>query len=212
MSEVWQNIWSGLATSSPLDRLNLGLGLVGVVLMIRRTLWAFPVGLAAVSVQGVLFYRAAFPADAVLQVFFFVTLAWGWWHWVKDRGAAPELPVTTLSPRGLSLTLLAAGAATAAWALLVAPRLNSVMPWRDAFIAMLSVAAQVLQARKKLENWPLWIVVNLVAVASYWSAALAFTALLYLVYLGLAFAGWRAWAKAGGSGENGARSGESLPQ
>lgn len=196
MSEIAQNIWAGLATSSWLDRLNLVLGLVGVGLMIRRTLWAFPVGLAAVSVQGVLFYRSGFPADAALQVFFFVTLAWGWRHWVKDRGAAPELPVTTLSPRGLALTLLAAGGATAAWALFVAPQLHSVMPWRDAFIAMFSVAAQVLQARKKLENWPLWIVVNLVAVASYWSAALAFTALLYLLYLGLAVAGWRAWARA----------------
>jgi len=70
------------------------------------------------------------------------------------------------------------------------------------------VAAQVLQARKKLENWPLWVVVNLVAVASYWSAALAFTALLYLVYLGMAFAGWIAWARAtqAGSGVQGARS------
>ena len=196
MREIWQNIWAGLITSSWLDQLNLLLGLAGVGLMIRRTLWAFPVGLAAVSVQGVLFQRAGFPADAVLQGFFFVTLAWGWWHWVRDRGAASELPVTALTPRGLSLTLLAAGGATVVWALFVAPQLNAIMPWRDAFIAMFSVAAQVLQARKKLENWPLWIVVNLVAVASYWSAALAFTALLYLVYLGLAFAGWWAWAKA----------------
>jgi len=196
MSEAWQNIWTGLTTASPLDQLNLVLGLGGVVLMIRRTLWAFPVGLAAVTVQGVLFYRAAFPADAALQVFFFVTLAWGWWHWVKDRGTAPELPVTTLTPRDRLLTLLAAGAATAAWALLVAPRVHAAMPWRDAFIAMFSVAAQVLQARKKVENWPLWIVVNLVAVASYWSAALAFTALLYLIYLGLAVAGWFAWTRA----------------
>jgi nicotinamide mononucleotide transporter len=195
MNEVWQNIATGLSSSSPLDRLNLVLGLMGVGLMIRRSLWAFPVGLAAVSVQGVLFYRAAFPAEAALQVFFFVTLAWGWWHWVKDRGAAPELPVTTLTPRGRLLTLLAAGGATAAWALLVAPRVHSVMPWRDAFIAMFSVAAQVLQARKKVENWPLWIVVNVVAVASYWSAALAFTAVLYLVYLGLAFAGWWTWTR-----------------
>jgi nicotinamide mononucleotide transporter len=113
-----------------------------------------------------------------------------------------------LSPRGLSLTLLAAGAATVVWASVVAPQLHSVMPWRDAFIAMFSVAAQVLQARKKLENWPLWIVVNLVAVASYWNASLAFTALLYLVYLGLALVGWRAWAKAR-SPEQGARSAES---
>jgi len=197
MNEVWQNIWSGLTTASLLDQLNLVLGLVGVGLMIRRTLWAFPVGLAAVSVQGVLFYRTHFPADAALQVFFFVTLAWGWWHWVRDRGVAPELPVTALSARGRGLTLLVAAAATAGWALLVAPRIHSVMPWRDAFIAMFSIAAQVLQARKNIENWPLWIVVNVVAVASYWSAELAYTAFLYAVYLVLAVVGWRAWARAG---------------
>ncbi len=196
MSEVWQNIWSGLTTASLLDQLNLVLGLVGVGLMIRRTLWAFPVGLAAVTVQGVLFYRAQFPADALLQVFFFVALAWGWWHWVKDRGAAPELPVTTLSARGRLLTLAAATAATVAWALVIGPAMHAVMPWRDAFIAMFSVAAQVLQARKHVENWVLWAVVNLVAVASYWSAALAFTALLYLIYLFMGLAGWRAWARA----------------
>ena len=196
MSEIGQNIWTGLTTASWLDQLNLVLGLLGVGLMIRRSLWAFPVGLAAVSVQGVLFYRADFPADALLQVFFFVTLAWGWWHWVKDKGAAPELPVTSLSSRGRALTLLAAGAATAAWALVVAPLLHAVMPWRDAFIAMFSVAAQVLQARKKVENWALWTVVNGVAVASYWSATLAFTALLYSIYLILGLAGWLAWARA----------------
>lgn len=200
MSEVAQNIWAGLATASPLDQLNLWLGLVGVWLMIRRSLWAFPVGLVAVTVQGILFYRTGFPADAILQVFFFVTLAWGWWHWVKDRGPAPELPVTRLSPRGLALTLLAATAATAGWALFVAPRMASVMPWRDAFIAMFSVAAQVLQARKKVENWPLWVVVNVVAVASYWSAALAFTAFLYAIYLVLGLAGWRAWTGSMGQG------------
>lgn len=208
MHEIAQNIWTGLATATLLDRINLVLGLLGVGLMIRRSLWAFPVGLAAVTVQGVLFWRAQFPADALLQVFFFVTLAWGWWHWVKDKGAAPELPVTALSSRGRALTLLAAGVATAGWALVVAPRLQAVMPWRDAFIAMFSVAAQVLQARKKVENWALWTVVNGVAVTSYWSATLAFTSLLYLIYLGMGLAGWIAWARAmkGASGEQGARS------
>ncbi|MES1194645.1 MAG: nicotinamide mononucleotide transporter, partial [Opitutus sp.] len=68
MNEVWQNIRVGLTTASPLDQLNLVLGLLGVGLMIRRSLWAFPVGLAAVTVQGVLFYQSHFSADALLQV------------------------------------------------------------------------------------------------------------------------------------------------
>jgi len=194
--EILRNIWSGLTTASLLDQVNLALGIAGVWLMIRRSLWAFPVGLVAVTVQGILFYRTHFPADATLQIFYFVTLAWGWWHWVKDRGTAPELPVTALSPRGRIIALLAASAATVAWALTIGPWMNAAMPWRDAFIAAFSVAAQVLQVRKNIENWPLWVVVNLVAVASYWSAELAFTAFLYLVYLGLAVAGWREWRRA----------------
>ena len=193
MHEILRNIWTGLTTASPLDQLNLTLGIVGVWLMIRRTLWAFPIGLVAVSVQAVLFFRARFYADATLQVFFFVTLAWGWWHWVKARGAAPELPVTTLNPHGRALTLVLAAAATAGWALALRQWTDAVMPWRDAFIAAFSVAAQGLQARKNLENWPLWVLVNVVAVASYWRADLAYTAFLYAVYLVLAFIGWREW-------------------
>src|SRR5258708_36535904 len=105
MHTVWQNIWSGLTTASPLDQANLALGIVGVWLMIRRSLWAFPVGLAAVTVQGVLFYRTRYYADATLQVFFFAALGYGWWHWTHDRGVAPELPVTRLTAQGLVLTV-----------------------------------------------------------------------------------------------------------
>ncbi len=196
MSGVWQSIRDGFATASGLDLLNLALGLTGVALMVRRSLWAFPVGLVAVSVQGVLLWRSQFPADALLQVFYFGTLAWGWWHWVKHKGAAAELPITRLPPKGLALAILAAGVATTAWALTVGPWMKAVMPWRDAFIAAFSVAAQVLQVRKNLENWALWAVVNLVAIASYWSAELAFTAFLYGVYLVLGLIGWWQWAAA----------------
>ena len=194
MNAVWQSIWSGLTSASWLDQANLALGLLGVALMIRQSLWAFPVGLAAVTVQGVLFWRSNFPADALLQVFFFGTLAWGWWHWVKDKGAAPELPVTRLSARGWAVVLGLATLATVVWAREIGPRLGAAMPWRDAFIAAFSVAAQVLQVRKNLENWPLWLVVNAVAIASYWSAELAYTAFLYAIYFGLAVIGWRSWA------------------
>lgn len=196
MSGILQNIRDGFVTASALDLANLVLGLTGVTLMVRRSLWAFPVGLVAVSVQGVLFLRSHFPADALLQVFYFGALAWGWRHWVKDKGPAAELPITRLPPAGIAIILAAAGAATAGWALTVGPWMQAAMPWRDAFIAAFSVAAQILQVRKNLENWALWAVVNAVAIASYWSAELAFTAFLYGVYLVLGLIGWWQWTKA----------------
>ncbi|MDB6167322.1 MAG: nicotinamide mononucleotide transporter [Verrucomicrobia bacterium] len=196
MREVFHAIREGFASGTPLDQLNLVLNVAGVWLMIRRSLWAFPVGLAAVTVQGVLFVQARFPADATLQVFYFLIFAWGWRRWLQDRGATPELPVTRLGIRGRILTIAAAGVATAVWALAIGPWMKAAMPWRDAFIAAFSVAAQILQVRRNIENWPVWIVVNVVAVASYWSAALAYTAFLYAIFFVMAFIGWREWRRA----------------
>jgi len=194
MSAVLQDILAGLRGASALDQANLVLGVAGVVLMIRRSLWAFPVGLVAVSVQGVLFYRSRYYADATLQVVFFAVLAYGWWHWGRGRGAAPALPVTRLSHAARLGTAAAAVAATAAWGAWLRGHTDAVMPFRDAFIASFSVAGQVLQARKKLENWACWTIANVVAIASYWAGGLFYTAFLYAVYLGLGLAGWRAWA------------------
>ncbi len=196
MSDVWKNIWGGLVGSSWLDQVNLVLGIAGVVLMIRRTLWAFPVGLASVAVQGVLFYQTKLYAEATQQVFFAAALAWGWWHWVRDRGAAPELPVTVLSMRARVTTALAGLVAVALWAVALRRWTDAVLPWRDAFCAVFGIVAQVLQARKSIENWPLWVVVNTVAIAGYLTVDLAFTAFLYAIYLVLAVLGWREWARA----------------
>ena len=208
MNEVLKNIWGGLAGASALDQANLALGVVGVWLMIRRSLWAFPVGLIAVTVQGVLFFRAKFYADATQQVFFFGALAWGWWHWIRApkreggvaspamaAAAAAELPVGDMTWRGRAVVLVAGTAAVAAWAWALGRWTDAVMPWRDAFIAVFGILAQVLQAKKVIENWPLWILVNVVAVAAYWKADMAYTAFLYVIYLGLAVVGWREWTR-----------------
>lgn len=196
MNTVWHEVWTGLTTASPWDQANLVLGIAGVVLMIRRSLWAFPVGLVSVTVQGGLFYQAKYYADATVQIFFFGALAYGWWHWTRAKAGATELPVTRLTARGRWQGLALTAAGTLAWALWLRRHTDAVMPFRDAFIAAFSVAAQVLQSRKQIENWPVWVAVNITAICAYWLGGLYYTAVLYAVYLGLSFAGWRAWRRA----------------
>ena len=196
MNEIAHNIWAGLSGAAPLDQLNLLLGVVGVGLMIRRSLLAFPVGMVAVGVQGVLFWQAKFYSDSVLQIFFFGCLAYGWWHWTKHKGAAPELPVTRLGWRPRLVGVAVAAGLAVAWGTWLKINVNPPMPYRDAFIAAFSVLGQVWQVRKRVENWPVWAGVNLVAIAAYWSAELAFTAFLYGIYLVLGLLGWVEWAKA----------------
>ncbi len=186
----------GLATSGWLDQLNLVLGITGVVLMIRRSLWAFPVGMVAVTVQGVLFWQWTFYADAKLQAFFFICLGYGWWHWVKHKGNAPELPVTRTPRRALSGWLVVAVLGTVGWGWWQANHTDAAMPYRDTFIASFSMVAQILQVRKRLENWIGWMLVNAVAVATYAAAGLTYTAFLYAVFFGMALIGWGSWRRA----------------
>lgn len=196
MSEILRTIWAGFETATPLDQANLVIGVIGVWLMIKRSLWGFPVNLVGVTVQGVLFYQTKLYADATVQVFFFCALAWGWWHWVRGRGAAAELPVTSMTMRSRGKTLALSLAAVAVWALALRAWTDALMPWRDATIAVFSILGQILQSRKKIENWPVWVVVNIVASSSYWKADLAYSAFLYAIYLLLAFVGWREWLQA----------------
>jgi len=81
-------------------------------------------------------------------------------------------------------------AGTVAWALVAQRWTDSIMPWRDAVIAALQVAGQVLQARKKLENWAFLTAANVVAIPAYLSAELDYTAILFAIYLVLGLVGW----------------------
>jgi nicotinamide mononucleotide transporter len=195
MSLIWEMI-EELGLGGWLDQLNLVLGVTGVALMIRRSLWAFPVGMVAVTVQGVLFWQWTFYADAKLQVFFFVCLGYGWWHWVKHKGNAPELPVTVMRSASRWGGVGAAVGGTLVWGWWQANHTDAAMPYRDTFIASFSMVAQVLQVRKRLENWIGWMLVNAVAVATYAAAGLVYTAVLYLIFFGMALLGWRSWRNA----------------
>ncbi|MDB4385244.1 nicotinamide riboside transporter PnuC [Opitutaceae bacterium] len=196
MVSILYAIKEGLVEGSGLDRFNLVVGILGVALMIRRSLWAFPVGMIAVTVQGVLFWQATLYAETTLQVFFFGCLGYGWWHWIHGRGDAAELPVTLLSSRERLGWIAGATVLMLVWGTWQAKFTNALVPYRDTFIASFSIAAQILQARKKLENWAGWVAVNSIAIVTYWSMGEVYWVFLYLVFWGMGISGWVAWHRA----------------
>lgn len=173
------------------------LGVVGVWLMIRQKLWAWPVGMVQVAVYAWVFFDAKLYSDAILQVFFFAVLVYGWWHWWRGAGTErTELPVTRLRRRGRIAWIAAGAVATAAWGELMRRSTNASLPHWDAFVLMFSLIAQWLQARKRIENWTGWMIVNVVAIGVYWAKDLRLTAGLYAIFLAMAVAGHVAWRKA----------------
>ena len=171
------------------------LGVLNVLLLVRRSIWNYPFGIAMVSLYAVVFFEAKLYSDALLQIFFLVVQIYGWMHWVRARAAEGEIRVETLSNPARLAILAAAAAATIGWGSLMQAYTDASYPFWDASVAMLSVTAQILLARRYLENWALWVVVDLLSIGLYAAKGLWLTLILYVIFLGLATWGLWQWNK-----------------
>ncbi len=167
-----------------------------VVCNIRVDPLAWPLAIAASLLYGLLFLSSKLYGEAGLQLFFVAIAGWGWWQWrfgTQDGGA--PLAVRALSRSRLSGLALLTLLAWPALGLLLDHATDSDVPYFDAFPTAVSVAGQLLLGRKYIENWPTWVLVNVVSVGLFASKGLWLTAVLYALFAGLALIGWRAWAR-----------------
>ena len=177
-------------------------GAAAVALTIRQSLWCWPLGLVQVALYVYVFYQARLYSDMVLHVIYVVLQVYGWYRWRSgERGSA--LPVSYLSLTERASWAMAIALAASVWGEAMLRYTDAAAPRADAFIAAASLAAQYLLAIKKLENWIVWIVVDVVAIAVYWSRDLRLTSGLYGVFLGLCVLGLVEWRKAYERGRSG---------
>jgi nicotinamide mononucleotide transporter len=183
---------------NPLEALATVLGLINIVFIVRRSVWNYPFGLAMVTIYAWLFAQpdVRLYSDAGLQLFFFVVQLYGWWNWSRSQVDSGEVRVLLLSGRQRALVAVGVVGATLVWGALMHRYTNASLPWWDAFIAMGSIAAQLLMARRCLENWILWIAVDAVAIGVYASKGLMLTAFLYAAFFALSVVGLVSWRKA----------------
>lgn len=178
---------------SPWELVAAGLGLLNVGLLVRRSVWNYPFGLAMVTVYFFVFREQRLYSDMLLQIFFFVVQLYGWWQWVRAKQAAGEVQVGLLGNRDRAICVAATAAVSLALGWVMATYTPAASPYIDASIAGMSITAQLLLAWRKLENWLLWIVTDIVAIGLYLSKGLQPTAVLYGVFLILCVIGFVDW-------------------
>ena len=167
-----------------------------VVCNMRVDPLAWPLAIVASLLYGLLFAASKLYGEAGLQIFFAVIAAWGWWQWRfgTQDGGAPLVVRHPAWPAGLKLAALT----LAAWpllGLLLDHATDSDVPYFDAFPTAFSVAGQWLLGRKYVENWPTWVLVNVVSIGLFAVKGLWLTVALYALFAVMALAGWRAWAR-----------------
>jgi nicotinamide mononucleotide transporter len=191
VEQLWQ-VW--LMVDEPIGTV---LGVVIVWCLIRQNLWAWPLGVAYVIVSISVLLEARLYANLALHVLGFLPLnLYGWYFWVF--GKSPEdrmLPVTRASGRLIALLVVLCVLATAALGSAFAHYTDAALPYWDNGLFVASLAAMWLTARKHIENWAFWFVIDVVSVGVYWAQGLPLYASLYFIYLAMAVAGWRSWSR-----------------
>ena len=170
-------------------------GLACVWLTVRQNIWCWPTGLVMVSLYIVIFYEARLYSDMLLQVVYVFLQFYGWHVWLHGGPDRNRLSVSRMSARQAVAWLSVCGAGTVLLGTLMHRNTDASFPYPDAFTTVASLIAQWLMARKVLESWLVWIIVDVVSIGLYLAKELYPTAGLYMVFLFLATLGYFAWRR-----------------
>ena len=168
------------------------LGFAMVLLTIAESHWGWPMAAASSALYFWLFWANRLYGDASLQIMFIALALWGWWLWRRD-GAEDHLRISTQTSLQRTQTLFTGLVLWASVGWLLKSFTDTDVPWWDACPTAFSLVGQYLLARKRLENWAVWILVNTVAIGLFAWKGLWLTAALYGVFIALSVVGWRAW-------------------
>jgi nicotinamide mononucleotide transporter len=180
---------------SVLEIIAVSFSLLCVWLSVKRNVLNWPMGIIAVSAYMIFFYQVKLFADMVLQAFFIIQGFYGWYTWTASKREEKAIVVTSFNTIQRALTCACILAVTAVWGFLLSKYTEASAPYVDAFASTASFTANWLMARRKIENWLLWITADIVYVGLFWYKGLYLSSGIYLVFLGLAVAGLLEWIK-----------------
>ena len=182
--------------SSPLELVGLLSGLICVWLLVKQHIWAWPIGLVYSVVSVFVFFSDRLYASAFESVYYLGMNAYGWYFWIQGTGVRQDDGdlIVTATPRDTWLPLVViavVGSILIGW--LLDENTDAALAYWDSASMVMAFLAMWMTARKYLENWVIWLVVDIVKTGVYVYQGIEAYAVLYGVYIGMAIWGWWTW-------------------
>ena len=198
--------WGPFLAAHWLDMLTTALGLAYIILEYHASIWLWAVGFAMQSLGIVLYYQNGLYADCGMEFYYLAMTVYGYFNWIRKKSPSQQgeksesTPITSWFSRphslreGLGVVLLTLVAWAALYVFLVTCT-DSRVPLADSFTTALSFVGIWALARKYLEQWLIWIVVDVVTCGLYFYKGIPFKASLYALYVVIAIFGYRKWRR-----------------
>lgn len=184
-----------IAALSRIEAVAVVAAILYLLLAIRRNIWCWLFAGISTALYIYLMASARLYMESVLNVYYFAMAIYGWWVWRGGSTAADDVPVvswpfTIHGPAILGIVVL-----TAINGFVLQTYTDAAYPYVDSMTTWAAIWATFLIARKVLENWWYWLVIDAVSVVIYWERGLTLTSILFVVYLAMIPFGLVAWTR-----------------
>ncbi len=169
--------------------------LISVYLTVRQNIWSWPTAIVGVSLYAILFWETKLYADMGLQFFYITISFYGWYEWLYGGENRTTLHVSRVPPRLYALLLGIGAPAAGIIGLVLRTYTDAALPFLDSTLVAYSLVAQFMMTRKYLENWVIWIAVDVIYVGMFIFKKLYLTSGLYAVFIFLAAMGYLEWKR-----------------
>lgn len=172
-------------------------GLASVLFAKKNNIWVYPTGIISTIIFVYLLNKWGLVGDMMINIYYTTMSIYGWYIWSRKRDNKPEFPISRITLKesyyGIVLFLLTIG-----FVLIVYKYFDKFTHW-TAYVDTLSTGiffvGMWLMAKRKLENWILWIIGDLVSIPLYFYKGYTFTSIQYAIFTIIAFYGYREWKK-----------------
>ena len=188
-------VFEQLQALSPLELSAVLLAIAYLLLAIRQNIWCWICAGISTAIYIYLFADAKLYMESFLNGFYFVMAIYGWYVWHFGKSGDDELPVAVWSRSTHAGALLAIAVISIASGYLLERFTDAAFPYIDSMTTWSAIWATFLVARKVLENWWYWLVIDAVSVFIYWARDLQLTSLLFVIYVVLVPIGLLSWAR-----------------
>ena len=170
-------------------------GIIGVYLTAKQVIWCWPVAIVSVVLSIYIFFVTKLYQDAILQCFYLFMSFYGWYNWLHGGKGKAELKVSRISlPHSLFL-LLIGSISICGCGYFFSRYTDASLPYWDATTTVWGIIGTWLMARKIIENWVVWIIIDLLNVCIYYYKELYGFTVLYFIFTLLAVYGLNEWIK-----------------
>ena len=172
-------------------------GLLSVLYAKKNNIWVYPTGMISTSIFVYLLFKWALLGDMIINAYYFIMSAYGWYYWSKREEQVVVHPITSTTKKEFktALLLFVASLLFVIWIYQVFDKWKDWTAYVDTLTTAIFFVGMGLMARRKIEHWLFWILGDIISIPLYFYKGLTLTSLQYVIFTLIAIFGYRSWKK-----------------